>query len=97
MRKEDPLNTKHGALAIAAAVALGTAVLAGCGAPSPPAASRAAVTAGTGAAAPSAAKEITIGLSMYTLAAPYFAAQNNAVKKKAAKKPASKKSAGKKK
>jgi ribose transport system substrate-binding protein len=72
---------------MAAAVALGTAVLAGCGAKSPPPASRAPLTAGAAVAAPAApkaAKEITIGLSMYTLAAPYFAAQTNAVKKKAA-------------
>ena len=86
MRKEDPLNTRHGVLVMAAAVALATAVLAGCGAPSPPPASRAPLTAGAAATAPApkAAKEITIGLSMYTLAAPYFAAQTNAVKKKAA-------------
>jgi ribose transport system substrate-binding protein len=55
-------------------------VLAGCGdpnAPAPPA-------SGAPTTTPKVSKDVTIGLSMYTLAAPYFAAQMNAVKRKAA-------------
>lgn len=58
-------------------------ILAGCGAPAPvaaPAPVSTAAPAGPG----KAARELTIGLSMYTLDAPYFAAQSNAVKRKAA-------------
>ncbi len=60
-------------------------MLAGCGAPAPvagpaPVSSTAPATAGP----VKAARDLTIGLSMYTLDAPYFAAQSNAVKRKAA-------------
>jgi ribose transport system substrate-binding protein len=60
-------------------------VLAGCGAPPPAAGPVSAATTSTAPAGPTkAAKDLTIGLSMYTLDAPYFAAQMGAVKRKAA-------------
>jgi len=70
-------------LLIAAAAAL---VLASCGSPSRPAtpAPRAASAPAAAEGSGKAPKDITIGLSMYTLAAPYFAAQTSAVKRKAA-------------
>lgn len=65
-----------------AAAALGALILAGCAAPPSPGSPAQPSTAAAGPA--KAAKDITIGLSMYTLEAPYFAAQSNAVKRKAA-------------
>ena len=55
-------------------------LLVGCGDPNVP--SNAGATGPT--APPKVSKNVTIGLSMYTLSAPYFAAQMNAVKRKAA-------------
>jgi len=60
-------------------------ILAGCGTPPPAAGPVSVATASTAPTGPTkAAKDLTIGLSMYTLDAPYFAAQMDAVKRKAA-------------
>jgi ribose transport system substrate-binding protein len=77
------VNTRLRDFLLIAAVALAAALLACSGPPQPGASS---AQPGASAANPTAkpAKDITIGLSMYTLNAPYFAAQTNAVKKKAA-------------
>jgi ribose transport system substrate-binding protein len=64
------------------AATIAAVTLAGCASPPQPAASGAAPGAATAPQKP--AKDLTIGVSMYTLGAPYFAAQTNAVKKKAA-------------
>jgi ribose transport system substrate-binding protein len=65
-------------------VAALAAILAGCGSQAPPASAGTAQPATAPAGPGKAAKDITIGLSMYTLAAPYFAAQTDAVTRKAA-------------
>lgn len=67
-----------------AVLALAASILAGCGGSAPPSAGGTGQPATTPAGPAKAAKDITIGLSMYTLDAPYFAAQTNAVKRKAA-------------
>ena len=67
-----------------AVAALGALILAGCAGSAPTSPGGPGEPSTTAAGPAKAAKDITIGLSMYTLDAPYFAAQANAVKKKAA-------------
>ena len=63
---------------------MAAAILAGCAGPPRPAGTQSAPARTAAAARVKAAKDITIGVSMYTLGAPYFAAQTDAVKRKAA-------------
>lgn len=72
------MNNRYGIVSVAIATVLAW-MLAACSGPSTPAQSG----PGAAPAAPKIAKDVTIGVSMYTLAAPYFAAQTNAVKRKA--------------
>jgi ribose transport system substrate-binding protein len=74
---------KEIALGIAAAV-LGAAILTGCGGSAPQGAAGSAQPSTAASGAGKSPQDITIGLSMYTVSAPYFAAQTNAVKRKAA-------------
>lgn len=78
------MHVRYGVSIVSGAVVLAAAILAGCSAAPPPPASIS--TGGSGAVVTGSkpAKNVTIGLSMYTLSAPYFAAETNVIKKKAA-------------
>jgi len=78
------MTARRAPVAWIAILCLSAAVFAGCTAgptPQAPATSQPVAPSASVAKAP---KDITLGLSMYTLGAPYFAAQANGVKKKAA-------------
>lgn len=69
--------------AMVALAAFGTLLLAGCGDTAPPSSGGPAEPSTSAADMARAAEDLTIGLSMYTLGSPYFAAQTNAIKRKA--------------
>lgn len=76
------MNTEFRNLALSGVAAL-AAALAGCASAPPQKAGPPAAAPGASVAA-KPAKDVTIGLSMYTLSAPYFAVQMKTVKKRAA-------------
>ncbi len=78
------MSGKGRVLASTLIVGMITSLFAGCASSRAPQAQDAAHPAGPSSQAARAPKDVTLGLSMYTLGAPYFAAQANAVKKRAA-------------